>query len=97
MKISENKQNREINWKYIFDPQVVAVIGASNNPGSWGQGIMKHLLSPALRKIYPVNPNSTEVMGHKAYASVLDIPEPVELAVIVVASPRVPKIIHECV
>ena len=97
MKNSENKQNREINWQYIFAPKVVAVIGASNNPGSWGQGIMKHLLSPALRKIYPVNPNSTEVMGLKAYASVLDIPEPVELAVIVVASTRVPKVIRECV
>jgi acetyl-CoA synthetase (ADP-forming) len=94
---NNNKQKQEINWQYIFDPKVVAVIGASNNPGSWGYGIMKHLLHPARRKIYPVNPNSPEVMGIKSYASVLDIPEPVELAVIVVASPRVPGVIHECV
>jgi len=58
---------------------------------------MKHLTRPARRKIYPVNPNAAEVMGLKAYASVLDIPETVELAVIVVASPRVPKVIRQCV
>ncbi len=93
MKNSDGK----INWQYIFDPRTVAVIGASNNPGSWGYGIMKHLLGPARREIYPVNPNAAEVMGLKAYPSVLNIPEPVELAVIVVAAPRVPKVIRECV
>jgi acetyl-CoA synthetase (ADP-forming) len=92
----KNSHNRKINWQYIFDPKTVAVIGASNNPGSWGYGIMKHLLRPARRKIYPVNPNADEIMGIKSYASVLDIPEAVELAVIVVASPRVPKVICEC-
>jgi len=97
LKNSANKQNGRINWQYIFDPKTVAVIGASNNPGSWGHGIMKHLTRPARRKIYPVNPNAAEVMGLKAYASVLDIPETVELAVIVVASPRVPKVIRQCV
>ena len=97
MKNSDTRQHRKINWQYIFAPKVVAVIGASNNPGSWGYGIMKHLLAPTRRKIYPVNPNAAEVMGVKSYASVLDIPEPVELAVIVVASPRVPKVIRECV
>jgi acyl-CoA synthetase (NDP forming) len=93
----KNSDNRKINWQYIFDPKTVAVIGASNNPGSWGHGIMKHLLRPKRRQIYPVNPNATEVMGVKSYTSVLDIPGPVELAVIVVASPRVPKVIRECV
>jgi acyl-CoA synthetase (NDP forming) len=91
------KNTSDINWQYIFDPQTVAVIGASNNPGSWGHGIMKHLLRPARRQIYPVNPNADEVMGVKAYASVVDIPKTVELAVIVVAAPRVPKVIRECV
>jgi acyl-CoA synthetase (NDP forming) len=91
------KNTSDINWQYIFDPKTVAVIGASNNPGSWGHGIMKHLLRPARRKIYPVNPNAAEIMGVKAYASVIDIPETVELAVIVVAAPRVPKVSRECV
>jgi acetyl-CoA synthetase (ADP-forming) len=91
------KKSDKINWQYIFAPKTVAVIGASNNPGSWGYGIMKHLLRPARRQIYPVNPNAAEVMGIKAYASVRDIPGAVELAVIAVASPRVPGVIDECV
>jgi acyl-CoA synthetase (NDP forming) len=93
----KNSDNRKIDWQHIFDPKTVAVIGASNNPGSWGHGIMKHLLRPKRRQIYPVNPNAAEVLGVKSYASVLDIPDAVELAVIVVASPRVPKVIRECV
>jgi acyl-CoA synthetase (NDP forming) len=93
----KNSTDRKINWQYIFDPKSVAVIGASNNSGSWGYGIMKHLLHSTRRQIYPVNPNAAEVMGVKAYASVLDITEPVEMAVIVVASPRAPQVIRECV
>ncbi|MGD9116012.1 MAG: CoA-binding protein [Dehalococcoidia bacterium] len=93
----KKSDNRPINWQHIFDPGTVAVIGASNNPGSWGHGIMKHLLRPKRRKIYPVNPKAAEVMGVKSYASVLDIPDPVELVVIAVASPRVPELIRECV
>jgi acetyl-CoA synthetase (ADP-forming) len=94
---NSEKPKGKINWQYIFDPKSVAVIGASNNPGSWGHGIMKHLLHPARRKIYPVNPNTAEIMGVKAYSSIVDIPEAVELAVIAVASTRVPQLIGECV
>ena len=90
-------QSRHINWQYLFAPHSVAVIGASNTPGSWGYGIMQHLLAPAKRKIYPVNPNAPEVLGIKAYGSVLDIPDSIELAVIVVAASRVPTVIRECV
>ena len=93
---SGNHNNRDINWQHLFAPTSVAVIGASNTAGSWGYGIMKHLLAPNRRQVYPVNPKATEIMGVKAYASVLDIPEPVELAVIVVSAPRVPKVFHEC-
>lgn len=57
---------------------------------------MRHLLAPAKRKIYPVNPNTPEVLGIKAYGSVLDIAGSIELAVIAVAATRVPKVIQEC-
>lgn len=93
----KSSSDTKINWQHIFAPNSVAVIGASNTPGSWGHGIMRHLLTSARRKIYPVNPNAAEVLGIKAYVSVLDIPGAIELAVIVVASSRVPKIIRECV
>jgi acetyl-CoA synthetase (ADP-forming) len=58
---------------------------------------MRHLLTPAKRKIYPVNPNATEVLGVKAYVSVLDITGPIELAIIAVSAKRVPKVTRECV
>jgi acyl-CoA synthetase (NDP forming) len=90
-------QSRHINWQHLFAPNSVAVIGASNTPGSWGYGIMQHLLAPARRKIYPVNPNAPEVLGIKAYGSVLDIPDSIELAVIVVSASRVPTVMRECV
>jgi acetyltransferase len=84
-------------WKRLFAPESVALIGASNTPGSWGHGIMRHLLASPKRKVYPVNPSESEVLGIPAYDSVLNIPEAVDLAVIVVAAPRVPQIMQQCV
>ncbi|HEY77971.1 MAG TPA: CoA-binding protein, partial [Dehalococcoidia bacterium] len=84
-------------WKDLFTPDTVAVIGASNVAGSWGVGIMKRLLTAKNRRVYPVNPAATEVLGMAAFGSVLDIPEPIDLAVIVVSAPRVPSLLRECV
>jgi acyl-CoA synthetase (NDP forming) len=84
-------------WKDLFQPDSVAVIGASNVPGSWGFGIMQRLLKAKKRRIYPVNPAVSEVMGTTACASVVDIPGPVDLAVIVVSALQVPSLLQECV
>ena len=84
-------------WKSLFDPESVAVIGASNNPGSWGGRIMSNLLAPNNRPIYPVNPSSPEIMGQKSFASILDIQEPVDMAAIVVRAELVPNRLKECV
>jgi len=65
--------------------------------GSWGNNAMKGLLNTGGRRIYPVNPNATEILGLKTYPSVLDIPDPVELAVIVVTAKLVPQVLRECV
>jgi acetyltransferase len=83
-------------WRYLFSPASVAVIGASNTPGTWGNNAMKGLLNTASRPVYPVNPNSAEVLGKKAYRSVMDIPDPVDLAVIVVGEKLVPVVLREC-
>ncbi|MBN2076047.1 MAG: CoA-binding protein [Dehalococcoidales bacterium] len=84
-------------WKSLFDPESVAVIGGSNNPGSWGGRIMSNLLAPKNRPIYPVNPFSPEIMGQKSYSSILDIREPVDMAAIVVRAELVPDTLRECV
>jgi acyl-CoA synthetase (NDP forming) len=75
----------------------VAVIGASNTPGSWGFNATKGLLTTGGRLVYVVNPNASEVQGVKAFGSVTDIPGPVDLAVIVVAERLVPAVLRECV
>ncbi len=84
-------------WQYLFSPDSVAVIGASSTPGTWGNNAVKGLLNSKDRHIYPVNPNATEILGLKAYGSVLDIPDTVEQAVIVVTARLVPQVLNECV
>jgi len=84
-------------WQSLLAPRSVAVIGASNNPGSWGGRLMRHLLAPDNRPIYPVNPGSSEIMGVTSYASILDIPEPVDMAAIVVRAELVPAVLKECI
>lgn len=85
------------NWQYLFTPGSVAVIGASNAPGSWGCSIMRSLLISTERKVYPVNNRLSEVWGLAAYGSVLDIPGSVDLAVIAVPALQVPTVLRECV
>lgn len=85
------------NWQHLFSPNSVAVIGASNTPGSWGNNAMKGLFNTRERRIYPVNPNAPEILGLKAYPSILDIPDSIELAVIVVTARLVPQVLRECV
>ena len=83
-------------WQRLFAPASVAVIGASNTAGSWGNNAMRGLLNKKDRRVYPVNPNSPEVVGIKAYRSVTDIPDTIDLAVIVVAEKLVPAVMREC-
>jgi acyl-CoA synthetase (NDP forming) len=83
-------------WKYLFDPNSVAVIGASDRPGSWGFGIFRSLIRSSGKNIYPVNPRAKTVAGMKAYANVKEIPEPVDFAVIVIPAPGVPEVFKDC-
>ena len=62
----------------LTDARTIAVVGASSSPDRPSHGIMRKLLSVGYRVI-PVNPRETEVLGQKAYASLADIPEPVDI------------------
>ena len=86
-----------INWQNLFSPDSIAVIGASNSPGTWGHTAIQGLLAGKGRHIYAVNPNADEVLGIKAYPSVVDIPDTIDLAVIVVTARLVPAILRECI
>jgi acetyltransferase len=81
----------------FFSPKTVAVIGATENPGTVGRTLFWNLVSsPFGGTVYPVNPKRPNVLGVKAYKSVSDIPEQVDLAVIITPPPSIPGIIKEC-
>jgi acetyltransferase len=82
---------------HIFQPKTVAVIGASEKAKSVGRTVLWNLLkSPFGGTIYPVNPKRKNVLGIKAYPSVKDIPEEIDLAIIVIPAKFVPQTIKEC-
>ena len=81
----------------FFSPKTVAVIGATETVNTVGRTVLWNLVtSPFGGTVYPVNPNRPSVLGVKAYKSVSDIPEQVDLAVIVTPPPSIPGIIREC-
>jgi acetyltransferase len=97
-----NEEKQTAQQKYgldpIFAPGSVAVIGATSRPGTVGRSILENLLRGKLQgKVYAVNANHPEVLGLKTYASVRDIPEAVDLAIVATPAATVPQIIGECV
>jgi acetyltransferase len=82
----------------IFSPRSVALIGASERPGSVGRNVLWNLLSsPFGGTVFPINKQRPSVLGIKAYPSVKDLPEQVDLVVITTPAETVPGLIHECV
>lgn len=81
----------------LFAPKSVAVIGASTKPDSLGQAVFKNILFHGYRGVvYPVNPKAKSILGVKAYPSVLEIPDEIDLAVIIVPAPSVASVLEEC-
>jgi acetyltransferase len=82
----------------IFKPRSVAVIGASEEPLSVGRTILANLISsPFGGAVFPVNPKRRYVLGIKAYPTIGEVPEQIELAIIATPAPTVPDVIAECV
>ncbi|KAI8810508.1 N-acetyltransferase GCN5 [Cladochytrium replicatum] len=82
----------------IFCPKAVAVIGATESPRSVGRTLFWNLISsPFGGPVFPVNPKRSSVLGVKAYASIPDIPEKVDLAVIATPAKTVLGVIQQCV
>jgi len=82
----------------MFAPGSVAVIGASSRPGTVGRTVLENLLHAGFQgKVYPVNAKNPEVLGLKAYPSMRDISEAVDLAVVCTPAATVPQLIGECV
>ena len=83
----------------FFEPKSIAVIGASSAPAKLGHAVLKNLVDGGYvqrGKVYPINPSTPEILGLTAYASVLDIPGEVDLAVIVIPYQHVPEALQVC-
>jgi len=86
-----------VNLKNFFQPERIAVIGASRNPSKVGHVILKNILDGGYEgEVIPVNPNAEEILRHKAYGSVTKIEEKVDLAIISVPAELVLKVSKEC-
>ena len=81
----------------LFHPRSIAVVGASRNPRSIGYRILEGLVLNRFNgPVYPVNPKAHVIGSIKAYPTVLDIPDEVDLAVIVVPARAVRQVVDEC-
>lgn len=85
------------NLDQLFKPASIAFIGATEFSLKWGFLVYNNLLTGGYAgEVYPVNPGRESVMGLKAYASVRDIPGPVDLAVFTVPAAQVPEVMDDC-
>jgi uncharacterized protein len=78
------------------DTRVIAVVGASNDPSKPGRNIPTYLKSQGFR-IIPVNPRGGEIIGEQAYASLRDIPEPVDVVEVFRPAEEAPDIARDAV
>jgi acetyltransferase len=77
----------------------VALVGASGDPSKLGYGIMKNLLDAQQGypgPVYPVNPRGGEILGVRCYPDILSVPDPVELAVIIVPAETSADVLEAC-
>ncbi len=83
--------------EFFFNPESVMVVGASRDEKRPGHNVLKNLLELGYKgKIYPINPNIDTLLGLPVFKSVSDVPDPVELAVIIIPTPLVPNTLREC-
>jgi acetyltransferase len=81
----------------VFSPRSIAVVGASRHPGKIGYEILRNLIVNEYQGIlYPVNPNARSIHGIRAYPTVGDIPDPIDLAVIAVPADLAIAAAEEC-
>jgi acetyl coenzyme A synthetase (ADP forming)-like protein len=81
----------------LLAPRSIAVIGASRRAGTIGHELFRNLLAYDFQgPVYPVNPTSVSVAGVRAYPSILDIPDTIDVALVVVPADTVPAVVDDC-
>jgi acyl-CoA synthetase (NDP forming) len=80
----------------IFNPASIAIVGATNRPQSVGQAVVRNLIQGEFQGVlYPVHPTLKSIFGVKAYKCLEDIPDPVDLVVIIIKPEMVPAVIED--
>jgi predicted CoA-binding protein len=82
--------------RLLSQASTIAVVGASSNPGRPSNGIMGRLQKAGYRVI-PVNPNEKQVLGERAYPSLVDVPEPIDIVDVFRRSEYTPEIADDAV
>ncbi|MDD1743973.1 MAG: CoA-binding protein, partial [Methanomassiliicoccales archaeon] len=83
--------------KELFEPSRIVIIGAAREETKIGHIVLKNLIDSGFTgELVPINPKSSEILGLKCYRSILDLPGPVDLAVICVPNVFVPDVVEEC-
>ena len=80
----------------FLSPKSIAVIGASDKTGSVGRAITSNIMKGFKGTVFPISPSRQTVFDKKAYKSVLDVPEPIDLGVIITKNTIVPQVMEEC-
>ena len=83
----------------FFTPNGVAIIGASRDPSKLSYGVIRNLVDPEHGypgPIYPVNPKADEILGRRCYPNIAAVPDPVELAVLIIPAQAVIAAVEAC-
>lgn len=96
--ISSPSDLRDVGVRELLNPTSVAVVGASRKVNSIGGAILANLLRDGYTgRIYPINPQTSEVQGLRAYSSVTAVGQPIDLAVIAVPKSAVESVVDDCI
>jgi len=91
------KEQKNVSLIPLFNPQSIAVVGASTDPKKWGFHILLNVVKGGYTgRIYPVNSQQKEILGFKAYATVAQIPEAVDLILLIIPPSDILKVLHDC-
>ena len=82
----------------VLQPRSIAVIGASTNPKKTGHVLLKNIIVNGFPgDIYPINPNATEILGHKAYPNILEVPGHIDLVFFLLPGKFIPTLYEDCI
>jgi acyl-CoA synthetase (NDP forming) len=85
------------NLDALFEPQRVAIVGASQTPHKAGHDVIKNILANEFSgKLYLVNPRGGKILGHRVYHSIRDLPEAIDQAIIILPATATPQAIRDC-